>query len=217
MPHDGDAGPSLTERAYETIKRKIITLEYRPGQYLNEAQVCKKLGIGRTPVHQAFHRLMNEGMVEIIPRKGMIVRPNSLNEVLALLEARWVIEPYCAGLAATRASSQDIAILGDIMQQAEKAAARKDSDTFMSLDVAFHSTLTKIGRNPFLGETLRNLHDLATRIWYLHVWQKADMLLTYKEHFAVFKSVRSGDKEGAARAMQDHLTSLRRRILAGAN
>lgn len=206
---------SLATRAYETIKRRIITLEYRPGQYLNEAQVCKDLGIGRTPVHQAFHRLMNEGLVEIIPRKGMIIRPNSLNEVLALLEARWVIEPYCASLAATRTSSQDVSALREIVTAAEKAARRGDTETFMSLDVSFHSALARMARNSILGEVLRNLHDLATRIWYLHVWQKADMQLTYREHLAIFESIKGGDKDGAARAMQDHLTSLRRRVLEG--
>lgn len=73
---------SLRARAYEEIKRRIITLRYEPGAYLNEARVSEQLGIGRTPVHQALDRLMLEGMVEVIPRKGVVVRPVSLDEVL---------------------------------------------------------------------------------------------------------------------------------------
>ena len=212
-----DARTSLADAAYQNIKRKIITLEYRPGQYLNEVQVCKSLGIGRTPVHQALHRLMVEGLVEIIPRKGLIVRPNSLNEVLALLEARWLIEPYCAGLAVSRADPQNVDILKGIMEKAEKAAHKGDTQTFMELDVLFHATLARVAGNAILEDTLKGLHDRATRIWYLHIWQKNDMLLTFKEHYAVFEGIARGDKEAAASAMQQHLTSLRRRILQGAN
>ena len=211
------AGLSLADKAYETIKRKIITLEYRPGQYLNEVQVCKSLGIGRTPVHQALHRLMIEGLVEIIPRKGLIVRPNSLNEVLALLEARWLIEPFCASLAVSRASSQDVGLLREIIDKAEKAAKKGETEAFMELDVLFHGTLARIAGNAILEDMLKSLHDRATRIWYLHVWQKSDIMVTFKEHHAVFEAIARGDKEAATATMQQHLTSLRRRVLQGAD
>ena len=212
-----DARTSLADAAYQTIKRKIITLEYRPGQYLNEVQVCKSLRIGRTPVHQALHRLMVEGLVEIIPRKGLIVRPNSLNEVLALLEARWLIEPYCAGVVVGRANPQDVEIIRQILEKTEVAARKGNTENFMELDVQFHSTLARIAGNVILEDTLKGLYDRATRIWYLHVWEKKDMLLTYQEHYAVFDGIARGDKEAAASAMQQHLTSLRRRILQGTN
>ena len=55
-------------------KRRINRLEYRPGAYLNEAQISRQLKIGRTPVHQALDRLMLEGLVQIIPRKGVVVQ-----------------------------------------------------------------------------------------------------------------------------------------------
>lgn len=212
-----EAPRSLSDTAYQTIKRKIITLEYRPGQYLSELQICKSLNIGRMPVHSALHRLMVEGLVEIIPRKGVIVRPNSLNEVLALLEARWLIEPFCAGMAVARASPQDVEILRGIIEAAREAAQRADTERFMELDVRFHATLARIAGNSILEDTLKGLHDRVARIWYLHVWQKNDMLLTYDEHSAVFDGIACGNKEAATAAMQQHLTSLRRRILQGAN
>ncbi len=212
-----EAPISLSDTAYQTIKRKIITLEYRPGQYLNEVQVCKSLGIGRTPVYHALHRLMVEGLVEIIPRKGVIVLPNSLNEVLALLEARWLIEPYCAGLVVSRANPQDVEILKEILERAQNAAQKAQTEKFMELDVLFHGTLARIAGNPILEDMLKGLHDRAARIWYLHVWQKSDMLLTHDEHYAVFDGIACGNKEAAMTAMQQHLTSLRRRILQGAN
>ena len=64
---------SLRDRAYAEIKRRINRMDYRPGAYLNEAQISRVLKIGRTPVHQALDRLMLDGQVQVIPRKGVIV------------------------------------------------------------------------------------------------------------------------------------------------
>src|SRR6478672_2854970 len=94
----GDAPASLRDEAYGAIKHRIITCEFRPGEYVNELQLSALLKIGRTPVHQALDRLMVEGMVEVIPRKGVIVRPVSLNEVLQIIEVRLINEPFGARL-----------------------------------------------------------------------------------------------------------------------
>ena len=106
LPH-GNTPPSLRHQAYAKIKRRLNRLEYCPGAYLNEAQISRQLKIGRTPVHQALGRLMLEGLVQVIPRKGVMVQTVSLDQVLKILEARLVNEPYCASLAAERATSQD--------------------------------------------------------------------------------------------------------------
>src|SRR5215471_18285123 len=99
---------SLREAAYEAIKHRIITCAFRPGEYVNELQLSALLKIGRTPVHQALDRLMMEGMIEVIPRKGVIVKPMSLNEVLQIIEVRLINEPYGARLAADHADDSDL-------------------------------------------------------------------------------------------------------------
>jgi len=70
QPKAADPSLSLRDQAYFEIKRRINRLEYRPGAYLNEAQISRPLKIGRTPVHQALDRLMLEGLVQVIPRKS---------------------------------------------------------------------------------------------------------------------------------------------------
>ena len=83
------SGPhiSLRDIAYTEILRRIITLRYKPGAYINEAQVCADLNIGRTPVHMALERLSRDGMIEVMPRKGAIIRAISLDDVMAVIEA----------------------------------------------------------------------------------------------------------------------------------
>ncbi len=65
---------SLKERAYQLIKHRIITCAFKPGESLNEAVVADMLGLGRTPVNQAFDRLRLESLVDVLPRKGIVVR-----------------------------------------------------------------------------------------------------------------------------------------------
>src|SRR5436309_6525740 len=117
---------SLRDAAYDAIKHRIITCEFRPGEYINELQLSSTLKIGRTPVHQALDRLMIEGMVDVIPRKGVIVRPVSLNEVLQIIETRLVNETYCSRLAAERANNFDISELADVLKRTKHWASMRN-------------------------------------------------------------------------------------------
>ena len=111
-----EAAPtSLLDTAYEQIKRRIAICVFRPGDHLNEAELSAMLGIGRTPVHQALDRLMVEGLVQVMPRKGIIVKPASLDEVLQTIEVRVLNECYCVRLAADRASAAETAELTSIL------------------------------------------------------------------------------------------------------
>ena len=93
-------------QAFEEIKEKILKLYFLPGQYLNEGALCALLNVGRTPVHQALQRLQHEGLVEIMPRKGVIVQPGSISEILKILDSRATIEAELARNAASHATAQ---------------------------------------------------------------------------------------------------------------
>src|SRR5258708_26329376 len=112
---------SLKEQAYEAIKHRIITCAFKPGQELSEAAVAALLKIGRTPVHQAFDRLNMEGLVDVQPRKGVVVRPINLDEVIEIIEIRFLNEIFAVRLAAERASSAEIIAIRDVLLSADKA------------------------------------------------------------------------------------------------
>src|ERR1700753_581213 len=95
-------GSSLTVQAYEQIKENILTLNFMPGRYLNEGALSAILDAGRTPLHQALQRLELEGLVEIMPRKGVIVQPDSISEILKILDSRSPAEAELARNAAQR-------------------------------------------------------------------------------------------------------------------
>src|SRR6202030_3722746 len=117
---------SLRDAAYEAIKHRIITCEFKPGECINEASVSALLGYGRTPVHQALDRLMLEEMVEVIPRKGVIVKPVILQDVMQMIDVRMINETQCARLAAARADDTDIEKLRNVLDRARQAISGRD-------------------------------------------------------------------------------------------
>jgi DNA-binding GntR family transcriptional regulator len=209
------SGASLTERAYAEIRHRVMTLAYKPGEFLNESRICAETGLGRTPVHEALHRLQVEGLVQIVPRKGVMIRTDSLNDVIALIETRMVVEPAGFALAAERAQSHHVRALQTLHKQAKQALKDGDRAAYMALDAKFHNEIVRATGNSVLADVMRMLHQRASRIWHLQVWTDADLRLTQTEHEAIFEALKCGDPEAASSAARAHLTSLRRRIMHG--
>src|SRR5262245_12070185 len=156
-------GGSLAAQAYEQIKEKILTLHFLPGQYLNEGALCAMLGAGRTPVHQALQRLELEGLVEIMPRKGVIVQPDSILEVVKILDSRVTVEMELARNAAELATPEDAEVLKTLARRGYGNGQTTDIDPFITGDRAFHEKFAKLAGNLVLGDFARSLHERTIR------------------------------------------------------
>jgi GntR family transcriptional regulator, rspAB operon transcriptional repressor len=173
---------SLRDRAYLEIKRRINRLEYRPGAYLNEAQISRRLKVGRTPAHQALDRLMLEGLIQVIPRKGVVVQSISLDEVLHILELRLVNEPYCVGLAVERATPQEITRMRELLGSAAPLIRARDREKLMNLDRALHHQISLAARNPILADMLTLLHERSLRFWLISFGDALQLRRVDDEH-----------------------------------
>jgi len=207
------ASLSLRDRAYAEIKRRINRLEYRPGAYLNEAQVSNELGLGRTPVHQALGRLMLEGIVRVMPRKGVIVQPISLDEVLQIIDVRLINEPHCVALAVERATSHDIAEMRRIMHDANALTRIRDREGLMNLDRSFHNLISRAAKNPVLADVLRSLHERSLRFWFLSLGDDLHLRRVNDEHRAILHGIAARDRNAAVNAMVAHINLFRDNIM----
>lgn len=207
-----EKGGSLVVRAYEEIKEKIIKVYFLPGQYLNESAICDLLGLGRTPVHQALQRLEIDGLVEIMPRKGVIVLPDSIAEIIKILESRMAVEPELARHAAEKATPESAAELYALASTQKTDDEMSDIDAFTTSDRAFHRKLADMSGNQMLSDFARNLHERSWRYWYLHLWQTLDIGASNNQHTAIADAVSAGDGEAAAEAMRQHISSLKDRL-----
>ena len=208
------AGQTLQALAYDLIKERLVSARYVPGQFLQESTICEELKLGRTPVHQALHQLQQEGLLEIIPRKGIFIKVESLSEIFTALEVRALIEPYCASQCAERATLADIAELKEILNEFEKLRGKSDSIRLMELDRRFHTTIARVAGNKLIVEVLRPIHERMSRLWFMPHWQFSDYDLTSTEHHQLLKAFEKRDSGAAAEAMKGHIESLRKRILA---
>jgi DNA-binding GntR family transcriptional regulator len=204
--------PSLRDQAYEAIKDRIITLAFRPGECLNEASVSALLGLGRTPVHQALDRLMLEEMVEVIPRKGVIVKPVVLHDVLQMIDIRMVNETQCARLAAERAADSHIENISKVIGRAGQAIGRRDIHTLMMLDREFHSELAAASKNFELAEVLRKLNERSLRFWFISFTTPDHHHSFQRQHEDVFEAIRKHDCDAAEQAMRVHIEAFRKSV-----
>jgi len=203
----------LRELAYAQIKQRIISCEYRPGDAINEAQLTAALGIGRTPIHQALHRLEVEGMVTIMPRKGVMVTALSLNDVLDMIEVRVSNEQLCIKLAVERATDADIQSMRDILDCTPALLAKHDVPGLMSLDLQFHMSISAAAHNRVLAELLRNLHEKQARFWFLTLSENHHSERIYHEHLQILEALEQRDGSAAVNAIHHHIDDFRRAIM----
>lgn len=199
--------PSLRQTAYERIKHRIITCELKPGEVMSEAILSDALGIGRTPVRQAIDRLMVDGLIEVLPRKGIVVRPISLDETLQINEVRLVNELHSVRRAAEQASASDIALLDDNLKRMRSAARQREVESMMMLDREFHALLARGSRNLVLAELLRNLHERSLRLWFISLRADDQHKRVCDQHGAIVEAIRKHDPEQAADTMRIHIQS----------
>ena len=207
-----DSSESLRDVAYKAIKHHIITCVFKPGDYLNESYISGLLKLGRTPVHQAIDRLVLDGLLEVIPRKGVIVRPVSFDEVMQIIEARLHIEPWSGRLAAERAVDKDVIALEDVVARAGHATAAHDIEQMMLLDREFHLTLARVARNDVLAEILRKLHERSLRFWFISLVDHSHHGEVHDEHQDIVRAIKSRNADAAESAMRSHIESFRRSI-----
>lgn len=206
-------GAALSERAYAEIKQRIICCEFRPGEPINEAQVGALLGFGRTPVHQALHRLEIEGLVTILPRKGVLVAPLSLNEVLDMIEVRVTNEMLCVKLAAERADANDFKAMREIIARSPDLIAQRDLGALMALDLKFHLAISSASRNRVLADLLRNLHEKQARFWFLSLSDPEHLQNVYQEHLDMLDALERRDIPAVQEAVRHHIGEFRRNIV----
>ena len=205
--------PSRNEAAYESLKDGLITLAYRPGDYLNTADLMADLQIGRTPINHALHRLAAEGLVQVMPRKGVMVAPLSLDDALDLIDVRLANETLCVRLAAKRITAEELQQLEHTSQQMALAVEARQILKVMGFDRQFHEQIAAASMNPVLIEILRVLHARSQRFWALSLSAEGHLDEVIREHAQVLVALSARDGGAAASAVELHVKSFQQSLL----
>jgi DNA-binding GntR family transcriptional regulator len=203
----------LSEKAYQLIKQKVITLELQPSAVIDEQVLMQELDLGRTPIREALQRLDSEGLVNIVPRRGTFVSDISITDLQAIFELRTVLEGFCARLAAQRITDEQIEKMESVLRDLEEVHSG-DRRALMSLDQRFHSLLYAASDNELLAATLDRLYDLSLRLWHLVLNHLEGVRHSIEQNERVIDALREGDGARAEALMQGHIVEFQQKIKA---
>ena len=200
---------SLHEQVADTLRQEIFNGALAPGSFVDEAVLCVRLEISRTPLREALKVLTAEGLVRHEPRRGCFVNEvteQDLDEifpVIALLEGR------CAHEAALHASDADLVALEALHDMLQKAAHGKRIVDYYETNYAIHEAIITLANNRWLAQVIGDLRKILklARLQQLHAPGRLEQSLS--EHMAVFAALKARDGEGAEAAMRTHLTRQR--------
>jgi len=200
-----------TQRAYEQVREKIVTLKLEPGALINEQHLAKELDMGTAPVREALKLLVHDDLVVVTRRHGLYVADINIPDLEQLSEVRLSLESLCARLAAQRAGSDDLSVLEALRQQ-QAAIPADDSPRLFDLDQKFHRALVQAANNKYLARILEHLFGLSKRLWYMALPSMDFLPAFVAEHLDLIEAIKSKDADRAEQIMHHHVKGFYDRV-----
>ena len=188
---------SLGERVYKSLRDLILSQAYSPGSKLNVEQLCRNLGVSRTPVWDAMRRLETEGLVSTVPRHGVFVLNYGVEKIRDLFAVRGALEGLAARQATGNLDGESRAALEATLARLGRSAREKDLEEYSRAAIEFHDGILTVAGNQVLRRLLENVYAqiLVLRLRSLHLAERLPSSLA--EHSAIFAAVAAGDAERA--------------------
>jgi DNA-binding GntR family transcriptional regulator len=211
--NDLDVGPlqafqerkSLGEHVFESLKQSIIQGNITAGEWLVESHIAETLGISRTPVREAIHKLEREGLIERQPRGGFTVLGLNRNDIEETFGIRSVLEGYAARLAAVKHNEEELEPLKKKIEEFQNALERKKMDVLPVINTEFHDMLYALSKSPKLVHMINGLQDQIYRYRELILKEKRFAVTSNRDHIQLLKLIRKRDAEGAEQLVRDHI------------
>ena len=208
-------GVTAAQQAYTQLKDLIVTLALRPGATIREGELQEKLGLGRTPLREAIHRLSHQHMLHVYPRRAVVVAKLGVQEVRQIFEVRLALETASASLAAQRIAARELEALLAIGAELRRSRDEADVAQFLHADQAFHRAITQYAHNTLLAEHVDHLLSLNLWLWHMYFETCGMRGTDLFAHEPIIAAIAARDAAAAATAMREHILSSREQLLTG--
>lgn len=198
---------SLVVSAYEAVKQAIQEGVFPPGFQGSEQEIAQRLGMSRTPVHQAIIQLQSEGMVELRPKRGVVISALSPFDMKEVYDVIIAVEGMAALLLAEKPAHERDRVSGQLTAlnaRIADALEADDLDQWADLDARFHALLVQGAGNSRLEHIARVNIDQSFRARRLTLTLRPKPVVSVEEHADIIKAICAGDPRRAREAAQDH-------------
>jgi len=196
---------SLGQHVFENLKKAIITGDIPPGGRLIESRLAETLGISRTPVREAIHKLEREGYLGKLPKGGFSVLGLSREDVIETFGIRSVLESYAARLAAEKHQKAELKPLENKIADYQAHLDKKDFDALPDINTEFHDLLYALSRSPRLIKMINDLRDQIYRFRQMILKDETLAKVSNADHKDMLEKIRSRDADGVERLVREHL------------
>ena len=207
------AAPSAADRAYAYVKGEILARRFAPHELLSEGHLARAVGASRTPVREALLRLQGDGLVRLLPKRGALVLPVTVDEMADVMETRRLVESFAARKVLTHQPPVALAPVLDAHLDAMRAAMpAHDVAAYVQADRDFHLAIVAATGNEIITSLYRSLRERQLRMGTVNLLDgtgthvdPARMRSTLAEHERIRDALQSGRADAVVKAVGAHL------------
>ncbi len=194
---------SLKEQVYEYLRSQMEKGKIRPGSTINMDETSKKLGVSKTPLRDALLQLEMEGFISILPRRGVVVNPLTIEDIKDYYEIIGALESMALLSAFAKLKKEDIDKLRAFNQEMEEAIRNDNFNLYYKKNLKFHNTFLDLCQNSSLVRIVNNLkkrlYDFPRQEGFVKSWEVASI----REHKQLVDLIERGKREEAADFIRD--------------
>src|SRR4030043_1704985 len=196
---------SLREKVYESLRKSILHGKMKPGQHLIEEQLADHVGISRTPVREAFHKLERDELVTRLPKGGFAVREFTKEDVEEIFGIRSALESYAAYLGTLHITPDKVSTLEKKLKESEEALEKGDDEKVVQLHTEFHDLLYKSCKSKKLVEMINNFRDYFFRYRSALLHTPEGLSHSNRDHRQMLEAMKNKNARLAERFVRKHL------------
>ncbi|MEZ3499171.1 GntR family transcriptional regulator [Pantoea sp. KPR_PJ] len=198
----------VNQQIYRYLRKDIVTCVIQPGSLLSEKEVSARFNVSRQPVREAFIKLAEAGLVQVLPQRGTFVRKISARRVADGRFIREAVEVSVVRRAALEIEANALMALDHNLQLQKLAADRHDSQAFLSLDDEFHRLIAESINCALAWETVENIKAAMDRVRFLTLSEVSPPESLIEQHEEILSALKAHDADAAEAAMRRHLQEM---------
>ena len=204
---------SLSDRIFEIIEEAILSGSIGPGERIIETELAKNLGTSKSPVREALKKLEGEGVVDLLPRKGFIVKKIDRKSVEEFCEVMFIVEPPVAILSLKRRDRTICKKLDKILKDMKRSLSQKEYRLYLTLNRNFHGLFYELTENELITKIFRILYNQTDIFRSTFLYTGERLLRSMEEHLAIADAYQKGDQKVLEKAVRNHLVMFKKNIL----